>query len=73
MLRVRITTETMARAKISRAYAICRSSLQKSHRYKSGTADLTKVGAKKSQASGRKKDNKSKVTGFERLLKRARE
>ena len=57
---------------LSRAFAICRSSLQKSGRMKAGTAQLTKLGASRSSASGRKKDNKSKISYFEKKVKAAR-
>ena len=57
---------------LSGAFAICRSSMQKSGNYKEGSMDLTKKGAAKSRASGHKKDNKSKVTHFEKEVESAR-
>jgi len=61
------------RDKVSRAYAICRSSLQRSGRMKKGTAQLTKMGAKRSSGKGHAKDHASKTAGFEVMLKKARE
>lgn len=60
------------RDKLSRAFAICRSSLQRSGRMKSGTAELTKMGAKRSSAKAHKKDFPKKNRGFEKLVKAAR-
>ena len=60
------------RNRLSRAYAICRSSLQKSGRYKKGTADLTKKGSAISGAKAKKKDHESKVSRFETAVKAAR-
>jgi hypothetical protein len=40
---------------------------------KKGTADLTKLGAKRSSAKGHHKDNKKKVRNFEKLVTTARE
>lgn len=64
--------DSSAKERLSRAFAICRSSLQKSGRMKKGTAELTKAGAKRSSAKGRKSDNKKKTSGFEKLVKAAR-
>lgn len=58
--------------RLSRAYAICRSSLQKSGRYKKGTADLTKLGGKISGSKARKKDHSGKVSKFEKHVVAAR-
>ena len=65
-------SEMDARSKMSRAFAICRSSLQKSGRLKQGTAELTKSGGKRSSAMGRRADNKTKIAGFERMVKKVR-
>jgi hypothetical protein len=58
--------------RLSRAFAICRASLQKSGRMKKDTADLTKLGKKRSAAKSRRKDHEKKVGGFERLVVAAR-
>lgn len=60
------------RDRVSRAYAICRSSLQKSGRIKDGTAELTKKGEKISGAKSKKKDNKSKVSAWKSAIVAAR-
>lgn len=57
---------------MSRAFAICRSSMQKGGNYKKGTADLTSGGSKKSIAKSKLKDNKSKARYFEKEVKAAR-
>lgn len=61
-----------ARNRVSRAYAICRASLQKSGRYKEGTAELTKKGKGISAAKAKAKDNKSKVAAWKSAIKAAR-
>ncbi len=61
-----------ARDKLSHAFAICRSSMQKAHNYKAGTEDLTKQGAKRSADHGQRKDNETKINRYETALKKAR-
>jgi len=61
-----------ARNQLSRAYAICRASLQKSGRIKKGKADLTKKGGKISGAKARLKDHSAKVSRFEKHVVAAR-
>jgi hypothetical protein len=60
------------RARLSRAFAICRASLQKSGRIEKGGMELTKLGGKISGPKARKKDHKTKVAGYEKDLKAAR-
>lgn len=62
--------DTSSRDKLSRAFAICRSSLQKAGEIKKGGMELTKKGAKRSKA--RRQDNTKKISSFERLVKSAR-
>lgn len=61
-----------SREKVSRAYAICRASLQKSGRYKKGTADLTKLGAKRSAARSKVGDHKAKLSKWKKAIVAAR-
>jgi len=61
-----------ARNQLSRAFAICRASLQKSGRIEKGGMNLTKIGGKVSGPKARKKDHDTKVAGYERDLKAAR-
>lgn len=61
-----------SRDKLSRAFAICRSSLQRAGRMKDGTAQLTKMGAKRSSGRAHLKDHRKKNAGFERIVKAAR-
>lgn len=61
-----------ARNQLSRAYAICRASLQKSGRIKKGTAELTKKGGKISGTKSKKDDHESKVSRFEKHVVAAR-
>ena len=61
-----------ARDRLSRAFAICRASLQKSGRIKKGKAELTKKGKGVSGAKAKKKDHESKVSRFERHVVAAR-
>lgn len=65
-------SEGGAREKLSRAYAICRASLQRSGRYKAGTADLTKMGAKRSAARSKKSDHKAKLKTWKTAVNAAR-
>ena len=57
---------------VSQAYAICRSSLQKSGRIKKGGMELTKLGQAISGAKSRKADHAAKVAGWKRAIVRAR-
>lgn len=57
---------------LSRAYAICRASLQKSGRIKKGTAELTKKGGKISGTKAKKDDHDAKVSRFEKHVVAAR-
>jgi len=58
--------------KLSRAYAICRASLQKSGRIKKGTAEMTKKGRGISGAKAKSKDHDAKVSKFEKAVVAAR-
>lgn len=58
---------------MSRAFAVCRSSMQKAGNYRSGSADLTKNGAAKSAGKSRAKDNPAKSIFFKSQVKAARE
>jgi len=60
------------RNRVSRAYAICRSSLQKSGRIKKGTADLTKLGKVIAKTKARKSDHAAKREGWKRAIVKAR-
>lgn len=62
-----------ARDGMSRAFAICRSSMQKAGNYKTGTADLTKSGSKKNKSSYSRQANKRKIGGFKRMVVKARD
>jgi hypothetical protein len=57
---------------LSRAYAICRASLQKSGRIKKGKATLTKKGGKISGGKAKKDDHSDKVSRFEKHVVAAR-
>lgn len=57
---------------LSRAFAICRSSMQKGGVYKKGTAQLTKKGAARSAGKDRAKDDPSKKRFFVKQVKAAR-
>jgi len=57
---------------MSRAFAICRSSMQKGGNYKKGTADLTKKGAAKSASKDHAKDDAAKTKFFKKQVKLAR-
>jgi hypothetical protein len=61
-----------ARNRLSRAYAICRASLQKSGRIKKGTAELTKKGKGVSGAKSKSDDHESKISRFEKHVVAAR-
>jgi len=58
--------------RLSRAYAICRASLQKSGRIKKGTAEMTKKGRGISGSKSKADDHKSKVSSFEKHVVAAR-
>lgn len=60
------------RDKLSRAFAICRRSLQKSGRVKKGTSELTKMGSRRSSGMAHKKDHEMKNSGFEQMVIAAR-
>jgi len=61
-----------AKERLSRAYAICRATLQKSGRMKKGTEQMTRKGAGISGGKSKKKDHGEKVAGFEKAVKAAR-
>jgi hypothetical protein len=61
-----------SKAKVSRAYAICRASLQKSGRMKKGTADLTKLGKTIASVKTRNSDHAAKRAGWKRAIAKAR-
>ena len=61
-----------SKERLSRAYAICRASLQKSGRIKKGGMTLTKKGGKVSGPKARQKDHATKITGFEKAVVAAR-
>jgi hypothetical protein len=61
-----------SRDRLSRAYAICRASLQKSGRIKKGTAEMTKKGRGISGAKAKSKDHDTKVSKFEKAVVAAR-
>ena len=65
-------SEGSARDKLSRAYAICRASLQKSGRISRGGMDLTKLGRAISKVRSRRKDHGVKVRTFEKAVRSAR-
>ena len=58
--------------RVSRAYANCRASLQKSGRIKKGGMDLTKLGKAISGAKARKTDHTAKIAGWKRAIVKAR-
>jgi len=58
--------------RLSRAYAICRASLQKAKKMNPGTEKMTKKGAATSAAKAKKDDHGAKVKGFEKAVKAAR-
>lgn len=60
------------RDRVSRAYAICRSSLQGSGRMKKGKAELTKKGRSAAGGKAKDDDHSDKVDRFEKLIKKAR-
>jgi hypothetical protein len=55
-----------------KAFAICVSSLQKSGRLEPGTVTPTPLGKKVSKEKSKESDEKSKVSKYEKLLKRAK-
>lgn len=60
------------RDRLGRAFAICRSSLQKSGAMKPGTARMTRYGSGRSSSKSKLKDNSKKIKGFERMVRAAR-
>jgi len=60
------------RARLSRAYAICRASLQKSGRIKKGGMDLTKLGKKRSAARAKAGQHKMKLSKWKKAVVGAR-
>jgi hypothetical protein len=61
-----------ANGDLHRAFAICRSSMQKAGNYKKGSETLTKKGQKKNSASFSKIKNKTKISGYNKAVKQAR-
>lgn len=57
---------------VSQAYAICRSSLQKSGRIKKGGMELTKLGQTISSLKAKKTDHATKRAGWKRAIVKAR-
>ena len=57
---------------VDKAFAICVASLQKSGRLKDGSIKLTSLGKKVSKKKSEVPDNKTKVTDYEALLKKAK-
>jgi len=57
---------------LSQAYAICRSSLQKSGRIEKGGMTLTKLGKKVSASHSRRKDQSAKMKTWKSAVKAAR-
>jgi hypothetical protein len=57
---------------VSQAYAICRSSLQKSGRIEKGGMELTKLGKTVSGMKSRKKDHVAKVKAWKKAIVKAR-
>ena len=60
------------REKLSRAYAICRSSLQKSGRIKKGGTELTKVGKKRQSQRVQAGQHKQKLSKWKAAVVAAR-
>ena len=57
---------------VSQAYAICRSSLQKSGRIEKGGMELTKLGKTISGMKSRKKDHATKMKAWKKAIVKAR-
>ena len=57
---------------LSQAYAICRSSLQKSGRIEKGGMELTKLGKTISRIKSRKKDHAVKMKAWKKAIVKAR-
>jgi alcohol dehydrogenase class IV len=57
---------------VHRAFAICRSSMQKAGNYAKGTETLTSKGKKKNKSSFDKVKNKTKIAGYNQAVKQAR-
>jgi hypothetical protein len=57
---------------VSQAYAICRSSLQKSGRIEKGGMELTKLGKTISKVKSRKSDHAAKLKSWKKAIVKAR-
>jgi hypothetical protein len=60
------------RARLARAYAICRASLQKSGRIKKGGMELTKLGKKRNAAQAKAGQHKEKLSTWKKSVVAAR-
>jgi hypothetical protein len=60
------------REKLSHAFAICKSSMQRAGNYRKGSESLTKQGAKRSTAHSKRKDQSAKMAVYSKALANAR-
>lgn len=60
------------RDKLSHAFAICRSSMQRAGNYRKGSESMTKQGAKRSAAHSKRKDQSAKMAMYSKALANAR-